>query len=59
MVAFSISLLVALAATVYAQTPQGFTPAVTQNLKVTYAANDITPPGKAIARPGAKSTPRR
>jgi hypothetical protein len=46
----------ALLTTVSAQTPSGFAPAVAQNLKVTYAANDITPPGKPIARPGIQQS---
>jgi hypothetical protein len=37
---------------VLAQTPQGFNPAVTQNLQVTYGLNSISPAGKKIPRPG-------
>jgi phosphatidylethanolamine-binding protein len=38
---------------VSAQTPQGFTPAVTQILQVTYGSNSISPAGKNIPRPGS------
>ena len=38
---------------VTAQTPAGFNPAIAQPLQVAYGANNITPAGKMIARPGS------
>jgi hypothetical protein len=37
---------------VTAQTPPGFTPAVTEPLQVTYGVNSLSPAGKKVARPG-------
>jgi hypothetical protein len=41
---------------VMAQTPPGFSPSVAQPLKVAYGANDISPAGEMVARPGNYST---
>jgi hypothetical protein len=47
-----IASLQALIAVVTAQTPAGFSPAVTQPLQVAYGANTISPAGEMVARPG-------
>ncbi|KAF2674004.1 PEBP-like protein [Microthyrium microscopicum] len=58
MIAFkSMLCLEALFFVVAAQTPSGFNPSITQPLKVTYGANDISPAGKMIARPETANPP--
>jgi hypothetical protein len=52
MIASKILLVCLQAIIVTAQTPSGFTPAVTEPLQVTYGANEVSPAGKKIARSG-------
>ncbi len=52
MIASTVLLVCLQALIVTAQTPPGFIPAVTAPLKVTYGANELSPAGKKVERPG-------
>jgi hypothetical protein len=43
-----------IATVVVAQTPAGFNPSIMQSLQVAYGANDISPAGEMVARPGTE-----
>jgi hypothetical protein len=52
MIAFKFLIICLQAIRVVAQTPPGFTPAVTQPLQIKYGPNELSPAGKQIARSG-------
>jgi len=47
-----ISGLLALATTSLAQTPEGFTPAVTNHLDVVFGSKSVTPAGTSLTKAG-------
>jgi len=53
----AISLAAALLRLSSAQTPKGFTPAVSQTLDVTFGNNTISPPGELVPRPELVNPP--
>ncbi|KAF2428606.1 PEBP-like protein [Tothia fuscella] len=57
MIASKVFFLCLQALLVVAQTPAGFAPAATEPLKVTFAANEVSPAGKQIQRTDTANTP--